>query len=441
MSTTGDARGPSTVPAASPGPSATPPAPGLPFTLQGAQRAGRVRRFFLRHPRAMDAFVVAWFAVPSLGIAVADPQPGRAVGPTVALVVAGAATLALRRRAPVLVALATAVLAAVTSVVAAALTGFDFALAFALYAVASLRPARVAWPVAAVTFGIVSGTILAVGDPTVLVEDAPLSPEARWAEVTGVLVLALGAMSVGISVRNRRLHLLDLVERANALARERDRQAELALAGQRTRIAREMHDVVAHSLSVMIALADGASAALERSPDRSRAALDELAGTGRSALADMRRILGVLQDVGTPLEPQPGAVDLEGLVERFRTAGLPVRTTGLSTPLPDDAGLQLAVFRIVQESLTNALRHAPGAEVVDVVLGRDDDGVVIEVTDDGATLPGGETGGAGQGLIGMRERAAVYGGGVTAGPHGTGWRVTARLPWDGTAGTAEGERA
>jgi signal transduction histidine kinase len=456
MSSPGDVHGPTTAPVVPPGlsaarsvappaasPVAPPVSPGppsvpsagpstLPFTVQSAQRAGPVRRFFRRHPAAMDAVVVAWFAVPSLGVAVLDPQPGRPVAPTVALVLAGGAALALRRRAPVVVALVLAVLASATMVVAAALTGFDFALAFGLYAVASLRPARVAWPTAGVAVAIVSGTILLIGDPTVLVEDAPLSPEARWAEVTGLLVVVLLAMAVGISVRNRRLHLTDLVERANALARERDRQAQLALAEERTRIAREMHDVVAHSVSVMIALADGAAAALERSPDRSRAALDELSGTGRSALADMRRILGVLQDDGAPLAPQPGAVDLDALVERFRTAGLPVRTTGLATPLPADAGLQLAVFRIVQESLTNALRHAPGTEAVDLTVQVSDASTVVEVTDHGPTVPGGETGGAGQGLVGMRERAAVYGGSVEAGPHGPGWRVRAVLPWDGT---------
>ncbi|WP_225755389.1 sensor histidine kinase [Actinotalea sp. Marseille-Q4924] len=435
MSTTGDASGPTTAPAASPVVAA--PAPGTLFTLQGAQRAGWLRRFFLGHPGAMDAVVVAWFTVPSLLAAAFDPTPGRPVALTVVLVLAGGAVLAARRRAPAAVAIALALLGSLTMVLTDALTGFDLALALGLYAVASLRPGRVAWPVAGAGVGIMAITILAIGDREVLVPGAPLSPQGRVAEVTGILVFALAAMAIGTSVRNRRVHLADLVERANAVARERDRQAQLALAGERTRIAREMHDVVAHSLSVMIALADGASAALERSPDRSRAALDELSETGRSALADMRRILGVLKDVDAPLEPQPGAVDLGALVERFRTAGLPVRTTGLGTPLPPDAGLQLAVFRIVQESLTNALRHAPGTDRVDVSLCREEGDVVVEVIDAGPAVASdasrADTGGAGQGLIGMRERAAVYGGRVEAGPHGAGWRVRACLPWDGAS--------
>jgi signal transduction histidine kinase len=399
----------------------------------------------------MDAVVVLWFTGPAVLAAVLAPGFDGPVVPTVALVLAGGVTLAARRRAPEVVAVVLAVLAAATMVVADALTGYDLGVALGLYAVASLRSGRVAWSTAGVTVGIVALTAFVVGDREVLVPDAPFSPQARVAEITGLLVFALAAMAIGTSVRNRRLHLADLVERANAVARERDRQAELALAGERARIAREMHDVVAHSVSVMIALADGAAAALERSPERSRAALDELSGTGRSALADMRRILGVLQGADTLFEPQPGALDLDALVDRFRTAGLPVRTTGLSAPLPADPGLQLAVYRITQESLTNALRHAPGTEAVDLVLRREDGGVVVEVTDHGATLPTGETGGAGQGLIGMRERAAAYGGRLEAGPSGPGWRVTAWLPWeaptttpepaDGAPGTAPGTSA
>lgn len=416
------------VPPTSPGP---PGPPAIPFTLQDTQHVGGVRRFFRRHPGVMDAVVVAWFAVPAVLAAVLDPRSGRPVAATVALVLAGAVALAARRRAPEAVAVVLAVLAAATMVVADALTGYDLGLALGLYAVASLRPGRVAWSTAGLTVGIVALTTLAIGDREVLVPDAPFSPQGRVADVTGMLVFALAAMAIGTTVRNRRLHLADLVDRANAVARERERQARLALVDERTRIAREMHDVVAHSLSVMIALADGAAAALDRSPERTRAALDELSGTGRSALADMRRILGVLQGADAPLDPQPGAFDLAALVDRFRTAGLPVRTTGLTTPLPADTGLQLAVYRIAQESLTNALRHAPGTDAVDLVLRRQDGGVVVEVTDRGGTLPPRETGGAGQGLIGMRERAAAYGGHVEAGPHGTGWRVAAWLPWDG----------
>jgi signal transduction histidine kinase len=261
--------------------------------------------------------------------------------------------------------------------------------------------------------------------------------------------LSLVAIAIGTSVRNRRLHVAALVDRANALAVEREQGAQLAAAAERARIAREMHDVVAHSLSVMIALADGAGAALDRAPDRAREALDELSGTGRAALADMRRVLGALRDPGAPtdpgapLDPQPGSLDLGRLVERFRTAGVPVRWTSTGPPLPPDAGLQLAVYRIVQESLTNVLRHAPGSARVEVVVASAPGRVDVTVTDAGSPAGGsggaggaagtGSAAGSGRGLIGMRERAAVYGGRVEAGPHDGGWRVHAALTWDGEA--------
>jgi len=132
-------------------------------------------------------------------------------------------------------------------------------------------------------------------------------------------------------VRNRRLHLGMIVDRANALARDRERQAELARVSERNRIAREMHDVVAHSLSVMVALADGAGAALDRSPEASRAALAELSNTGRAALADMRRALGVLDDGGAPLEPQPGRLDLDALWSPTGSVPLSRPTPGFSS--------------------------------------------------------------------------------------------------------------
>jgi len=227
---------------------------------------------------------------------------------------------------------------------------------------------------------------------------------------------------------------------------------------------------------VMIALGGGARAAVDWAPDRSREALDELVATGRAALGDVRRVLGVLHDDGprapalaagsghdtgpadgrpgdpraggvrptgtsagaasgdepTPFEPQPGSVDLGALVERFRSAGLPVRTTGLAdTGLTElDANRQLTVYRVVQEALTNVLRHAPGTPAVDVAVRRDAGTVEVLVTDGGPTLPVDASPGSQRGLVGMRERAAAFGGHVEAGPYGRGWRVRALLPSD-----------
>ncbi|MCL3861321.1 histidine kinase [Actinotalea sp. K2] len=416
-----------------------PTAPG-PFTELTTRNLGPVRRYFVRHPVAMDVVVMAWFGVPGLLSLLASPsdEPLRDTATTVIqalFVVLGTAALLWRRRRPLTVTAVITVLGVAVVATTGSLSGFELAAAFTVYAVAASRPARTAWitlMAVVLTLGV-AVTIwenpLDTSGSVMVGQEEQFTPDARLAAVTSLVIVVLAAIAIGISVRNRRLHVADLVERANALARDRDQQTRLARAAERTRIAREMHDVVAHSLSVMIALADGAGAALERAPDRSRAALDELSETGRSALADMRRVLGVLHEPDAPLGPQPGSPDLEELIERFRTAGLPVRSTVVGDPLPDDAGLQLATYRLIQESLTNVLRHAPGAGSVEVRVSTVPGQVEIDVTDSGASLPVPDAGGAGHGLIGMRERAAVYGGTVDAGPHDHGWRMHAVLPW------------
>lgn len=396
---------------------ATPPRAG-PATELTVRRLGRVRRFFARRPRAMDGVVMAVFAFPAvLGtlVVVAAPLVARVpprlgdLGLGLVLTTLGTLALNWRRRAPVVV---TACMSAV-DVLAMSLVGttLELGVAFGMYAVAASRPPRTTW----VTFGLTSTLGVAVGVST--------------SSDTGIFLTSLIALAIGTSVRHRRLHVSEIVERTNALARDRDQQAQLARTAERTRIAREMHDVVAHNLAVMIALADGAGAALATQPDRTRHVLGEVSETGRSALADMRRVLGVLHEPDAQFEPQPGSTDLPTLVERFRTAGLDVRTTGLGLDLPDDAGLQLTVYRIVSEALTNALRHAPGTGRVEIALTRTAEAVEVDVRDEGpAALPV-RPPSTGHGLIGMAERAAVYGGTVEAGPTPTGWRVHAVLPW------------
>ncbi len=403
----------------------------------------------------MDRLVAALYLVPALGSALFVEQPestgfelvllggATSVG-LVVVALLGAVALLWRRRAPVRTAALIGTLAVGTVAVTGTLNGLDLAIAFVIYAVAASRPHRTAWLTLVTLLLVVGGAVLLWARP-VAGSGGDRVPDTaeRIGSLTGLLILYLVALAVGTGVRNRRLHVAALVDRANALAVEREQGARLAAATERARIAREMHDVVAHSLSVMIALADGAGAALERSPARAREALEELSGTGRSALADMRRVLGALRDPETPadpaapLDPQPGSLDLERLVDRFRTAGLPVRWTTTGPPLPPDAGLQLAVYRIVQEALTNVLRHAPGTPRVDLVLASTPGRTVVTVTDAGpvgaASPARTDLGGAGsgRGLIGMRERAAVYGGRIVAGPHDGGWQVHAELTWDG----------
>jgi signal transduction histidine kinase len=253
-----------------------------------------------------------------------------------------------------------------------------------------------------------------------------------WAnDVLPTLILCLFAVLIGINVGNRVRYIGALVDRAGQLARERDQQAQLAAASERSRIAREMHDIVAHSLSVMIRLADGAEAMVEKDPEASLAAIRNVGSTGRASLADMRRLLGVLRDEEHELTermPQPTLDMLPQLVDSYRGAGLPVSLTVSGVP-PSSQGAQLTIYRAVQETLTNALRYARQPTQVHVVLDCSDSAVTLTVTDDGAAGPRAESVGTGRGLIGMAERAALYGGTVESGaqPNG-GWRVRMTMP-------------
>lgn len=413
-----------------------PPVPELPTTGRGP-----VRRFLHRHPVVVDWVVALWYGLPAAGGVLWNPGyesvSDRLTGAVLALVAFVA--LFRRRHTPVLVLAVITIAMVVAQATVGDTAGLEIAAVFAIYAVAAYRPTRTAW-VAFVALTAVHAATVAVWPfttATVVSEDgtevALGELESFVVSVSVLLALSMIALMLGMSARGRRLHIEALVERAAQFALERDQREQIALTTERNRIAREMHDVVAHSLSVMIALADGARAALDKRPEHARLALDELAATGRSALADTRRLLGVLrEDAGgdatdAPLAPQPTSPDLADLIARFQAAGLPVTFTESGPPLPADTGLQLAVFRIVQKALTNVLRHAPGSPRIDVTVERRPGYVVIEVDNaDGASssAPSG-----GRGLVGMRERAAVYDGHVDAGPTLTGWRVRAVLRW------------
>jgi signal transduction histidine kinase len=251
--------------------------------------------------------------------------------------------------------------------------------------------------------------------------------------VTAVLFAApaLLAWVLGDSMRYRRAYYASLEDRAARLERERDAQARVAAVAERARIARELHDVIAHNVSVMVVQADGASYALATDPGRAREALAAISATGRQALAEMRRMLGVLrreEDGPTELRaPQPGVGELGELLDQARMAGLPVSFTVEGVPRPLPGGVALAAYRIVQESLTNTRKHAGPVASASVVLRYSADTVVLAISDDGrgAAAPDG----AGHGLTGMRERVAMYGGSVAAGPRsGGGFEVVATLP-------------
>lgn len=412
-----------------------------PFTELDARRLGAVRRYFVRHPVVMDVVVALWYAIPATltALFVAAGGAGQTAGPQpvlgmvqLAAAVLGGLVLMRRRHEPVLTVAALAVLTVVSLVLVHEANGLEFALALAMYAVAAGRTPAVTWIVElAMVLVVGAANILwlraAVGEP---IEQ---SAEIVVPAIALLVVMSVVAIAIGVSVRGRRQHIDALIQRANALAHDREQQAALAVAEERTRIARELHDVVAHSLTVMVALADGARAASGSDPAGAERALDALTETGRSALADMRRVLGVLRDPSddAPLEPEPD-VGLEELIERFRTAGLPTRLVrrGALDQLP--IAVRRSMWRIVQESLTNVLRHAPGSPFVLVELERliDERGdrVEVRITNELGPVAVDAAVGTGRGILGMRERAASLGGSVEAGAHERGWQVRAVLP-------------
>ncbi|WP_240148444.1 sensor histidine kinase [Diaminobutyricibacter tongyongensis] len=392
---------------------------------------GVIRQFWARHPWLVDS-LIAGFYLAGAGVSSFTQRSGPvttvagAVVPLVLAVLCAVALLFRRYRPWVVLGIG---LAAMFTLV---LVGRDFdflAALFGLYAVAVYRSTREGW----IAYGVVCAVTAVAGITFEVLHGntdvAPLAAPPINAFFQ-VIVLALLVVVIAINIGNRRRYLEALIERAGQLARERDQQATIATAAERSRIAREMHDIVSHSLTVMITLADGSAALTATAPERSADAMRQVAETGRSALGDMRRMLGVLSEddaLDAVRQPQPGADDLSSLVETFRGAGLPVRfrTTGTA---PDDTGQQLTVYRIVQEALTNVLRYAPAASTVDVVIAYSPSKVTVTVEDDATVhTPAGQ--GAGRGLLGIRERAGLYGGTVESGPRPAGgWRVHAELP-------------
>jgi signal transduction histidine kinase len=250
-------------------------------------------------------------------------------------------------------------------------------------------------------------------------------------DVVADTILVAGAWAVGDNIGTRRAYLAALEERAERLEREQTVVSQRAALAERGRIARELHDVVAHHVSAIAVQAGAAEELAERDPRRARAVLATIQATSREALAEMRAVVGVLHEEGdgATLAPQPGLAQLAQLAAQSRAAGLDVRVhvEGRPAPLPD--ALDVSAYRIIQEALTNTLKHA-GATRAEVTVRYAEDGVELSVTDDGAletaptSLPG-----AGRGLVGMRERVALFHGRLDAGRlPGGGFRVVARLP-------------
>jgi signal transduction histidine kinase len=243
-----------------------------------------------------------------------------------------------------------------------------------------------------------------------------------------IAVLLLAPWLVGKAMRGRVEHIDVLALRAEKAEREREQRAREAAREERARIARELHDVIAHSVSVMVVQAGAAEEVLRQAPKLALEPIRAVQETGRQALAEMARLLGMLRRDGEELglAPQPGLDDLETLIEQTRLAGLPVELRVEGVPGPVPVGADLSAYRIVQEALTNARKHAGQAHAT-VTLRYGAEALELEITDDGTGAGNGD--GGGHGLVGMRERVALFGGELHAGPRlGGGFRVHARLP-------------
>jgi signal transduction histidine kinase len=459
-------------------PTAARPAGALPAVARRARAGlawrGRPVAWARRHPLVVDSALVVLLIMLSPPVLIAG-RLGHPAGS--AAVVAGLLVpLVWRRRAPFAVFLVVAAAAFVQWLFLGPMDA-DLALFIAFYTVAAYqRPRHI----------LIAAGLLEAGAVLAAVRYAPPGFAFwSWVFITGT---SAAAGFLGYNIRTRRAYLAALEDRAARLERERDQQAQLAASAERARIAREMHDIIAHNLAVMIALADGAAYTAPTSLDQAVSVMGQVSDTGRSALTDMRRLLGVMREPAAPgrpaggpgrpgehgaghgsggeqgpggedtaaaeiipaaslsgygsgsgRAPQPTLADLDDLLATVRGAGLAVRLSE-SGSRPAAAAAELAAYRIIQESLTNTLKHGR-ATAARIRITYQPRAIELDLTDDGRPGPGGGTGpGPGHGLAGMSERAAVFGGTVTAGPRpGGGWRVHATLNLDPGPGPARAD--
>ncbi|MDH6466098.1 signal transduction histidine kinase [Micromonospora sp. A200] len=382
-------------------------------------------RWWQRRPLAGDALFAAALVLLEIAFLLLTPPefwPGRMPG-ALAWSLLTAAPVALRRVAP-WTAVGLAVATLMLPVLLRHAPGTQ-GLAFMVltYTMAAHRPARQA-ALAAVLLWVPVGVANLVAPP-----EGALAVSPGYLLLNNLLI-ALLSYAVGRAVQARRTSVRALRERARVAEENQRSLAEQAVADERRRIARELHDVVAHHVSVMGVLATGARRVLRRDPDAADEAIATIEDTSRVTLREMRRLLDVLRTDAEPaadLTPQPGLAGIEALVEQVREAGLPVTLHVEGTPGPVEEGVSLTVYRIVQEALTNALKHA-GEATAQVRLTVADGFLTVEVTDTGRG-PGPGPDRIGHGLVGMRERVGLYGGTLRTGPRpGGGFRVSARIP-------------
>jgi signal transduction histidine kinase len=393
----------------------------------------RLYDFLRRHPTWVDSFwAVSLLGISAVGETARQEAPGTdspaVIVPVMLLL---CLVIALRRRMPEKMLMLAIGLGVAQIVLDVQTMAADFALLAIVYTVAATG-ARWASRVA-LAMGLCAAPLAHLRWP-----DEGSGVLGNLAQVVFLTIPFALAWVLGDSIRTRRAYFAQLEERAARLEKEREAQSKVAVAAERARIARELHDVVAHNVSVMVVQADGAAYVLDAAPDQAKKALETISSTGRQALAEMRRLLGVLrtgehQESGEYV-PQPDVEQIEDLVEQCRGSGLPVDFKIEGTPRPLPSGVELTAYRIVQEALTNTRKHGGPNAGASVRLVYFDDGLGLLVEDDGKGAPHelyeeGGPDGAGHGLIGMRERVGMVGGTLDAGPRpGGGFRISALLP-------------
>ncbi|KOU00002.1 histidine kinase [Streptomyces rimosus subsp. pseudoverticillatus] len=396
----------------------------------------RLYDFFRRHPTGVDTFwAVLLFGVSSLTlVASADTQSDLRTVADALVDIAMCLVVALRRKAPGQMLLLAIVVGLCQLGADVQPRPSNLAMLVIIYTVAS---GTRRWASRTALGGALIGpTLYAVRHGN---GEAP--PGGLWQGlfITGLLTVPFVlAWVLGDSVRTRRAYWAQLEEKAARLEKERETQSRIAVAAERARIARELHDVVAHNVSVMVVQADGAAYVLDASPEQAKQALETISGTGRQALAEMRRLLGVLRTGEQPESgeyvPQPGVEQLADLIDQVRGAGLPVDFRVVGEPRPLPSSVELTAYRIVQEALTNTRKHGGPDVGATVRLSYQDGELDLLVEDDGRgaqheLYTGGGADGLGHGLIGMRERVGMVGGSLDAGPRpGGGFRISAVLP-------------
>ncbi|CUW27962.1 sensor histidine kinase [Streptomyces reticuli] len=398
----------------------------------------RARCSLTAHPLAADAVLATGVLVCMVAGSFAVPRRDHGVtwdlrAPAVlslVLMLAGAAALVLRRRTPRTVLAVTGTFSLVECVTGDPRAPVAMSAVVALYTVAATTDRATTWRLGLLTMTVLTAAAMLAG---------PLPWYAQ--ENLGVLAWTGIGATAGDAVRSRRAVVQAIRDRAERAERTREEEARRRVAEERLRIARDLHDVVAHHIALVNVQAGVAAHVMDKRPDQAKEALAHVREASRSALNELRATVGLLRQSGdpeAPTEPAPGLSRLEELADTFRSAGLPVAVARADQGTELPAAVDLAAYRIVQEALTNVQKHAgPDAEA-EVSVVRVGPNVEVTVLDDGSGAPGAPADGGGHGLLGMRERVTALGGTLTTGPrYGGGFRVHAILPVKTT--TAQGE--